>query len=877
MLPVVTLIGDKNLNFVCGTKNNQRMLLSQNILKFLVALVALSLFTSCKSSKVAVKQTKSDTLKPDINIKDSVKTSRQPYRASRKRTHDLLHTRLDVRFDWKKRHLLGKAMLVMRPYFYPQDSVVLDAKGFDIQAVKIITRKGEQEFEEALKYRYDRRKLTVKLGATYTRKQSYTLEITYIAKPEELPQGGSSAITSDIGLYFINPDGKIPYLPRQIWTQGETQANSGWFPTIDSPNERCTQEMYITVASKFKTLSNGELVYSRENADNTRTDYWRMDLPHAPYLFMMAVGEFAVYNDQWRGKKIDYYLEKPYLKYAKGIFGRTPEMLDFFSEKLNYKFPWSKYAQVVVRNFVSGAMENTTASVFNEGLQIDNRALTDAHWDGIIAHELFHQWFGNLVTCESWSNLPLNEAFANYAEYLWAEHKYGIDEADYLAQQELRGYLAEAETKQKPLIRYRYKNREDMFDAHSYNKGGRVLHMLRKYVDDEAFWRALNLYLTQNKFKSVEVHHLRQAFEQVTGEDLQWFFNQWFLQAGHPAIKVTQRFDNGVLTLKTQQLNDSGNTFRLPMKVALWLNGQRKLYPIMIDKANQSFEFKVTSKPDLVVFDAEQQLLGLIAHHQTDQALAYQYAHEPAYKARMEVMDKIYGMKKLSPVLEKTLLAGLKDKFWAIRQRAIEKVADYKQHSQIAQAKATLLTMARNDPKTLVRASAITALATLDKTQYQALFAEGLKAVSYAVVGASLDAYIQTNATDISEKIVKFEDYNALEVVSVVANYHANQHLPKKYDWFVKKLQQTAQFTKHQLLQSFGVYLMSSNEANKKKGVDFLAKLTQRQESQSVKFLAYQSLSYLMDVQGVEDLLKKIKKDEPNAELRKMYDLIYQE
>ena len=866
-------VEDKNLPTAHRTRNRQYLAL----FKFLVICIISGLLIGCQSSRITVNQTKTDTLKSVPDLKDTVKKIVYPYHPGKKRTHDLLHTRLDVRFDWKKRHLLGKATLVMRPYFYPQDSVVLDAKGFDIHSVKIITRKGEQEFEQTLKYHYDQRKLHIKLGAIYTSKQSYTLEISYTAKPEELPKGGSNAITSDIGLYFINPDGKTPYLPQQIWTQGETQANSGWFPTIDSPNERCTQEMYITVAKKFETLSNGELVYSRENADGTRTDYWRMDLPHAPYLFMMAIGDFAVYNDKWQGKKIDYYLEKSHLKYAKGIFGRTPEMLSFFSKKLNYQFPWNKYAQIVVRKFVSGAMENTTASVFNEGLLIDNRALLDAHWDGIIAHELFHQWFGNLVTCKSWSNLPLNEAFANYAEYLWAEHKYGIDDADYLAQQELRGYLAEAETKQEPLIRYRYKNREDMFDAHSYNKGGRVLHMLRKYVGDEAFWRALNLYLIQNKYKSVEIHHLRQAFEQVTGEDLHWFFNQWFLQAGHPSVKVTHEFNNGILTLKTQQVNDLGTIFRLPVKIALWNNGRRKLYPIVITQSSQSFSFRVATKPNLVVFDAEQQLLGLIAHHKTDQELAYQYAHEPTYKARMEVMDKIYNREKLSPVLEKTLVAGLKDKFWAIRQRAIEKLAEYTPHAQAVQIKITLAAMAKNDQKTLVRASAITALATLDKIQYRPLFAEGLKARSYAVVGASLDAYIQSNASDISEKIVKFEDYTALEVVTVVANYHADQHLPETYNWFVKKLQQTSQFTKHQLLQSFGVYLMSSSETNKKKGVDVLATLTQGQESQSVKFLAYQSLSYLTDVQGMEDLLKKIKKEESSNELKKMYDLIYQE
>lgn len=846
-------------------------------------LTTMLVVAGCKSSQVPGKQVlaNNDSLNKKEVLPDTNKIVQLlPYRASKRRWQDLLHTKLEISFDWKKRYVLGKATLLLRPYFYPQDSVVLDAKGFDIHSVKLITKKGSQETEQKLLYRYNQRKLTIKLDRRYTRIQSYTLEIVYTAKPEELPKGGSDAIASDIGLYFINPDGKTPYLPQQIWTQGETEASSCWFPTIDNPNERCTQEMYITVANKFKTLSNGELVYSRENANNTRTDYWRMELPHAPYLFMLAVGEFGVFSDRWQGKKVEYYLDKSHLKYAKGIFGRTPEMLDFFSKKLNYAFPWNKYAQVVVHKFVSGAMENTTASVFNEGLLIDDRALLDAHWDGIIAHELFHQWFGNLVTCESWSNLPLNEAFANYAEYLWAEHKYGIEEADYLAQIELRGYLNEAESKQEPLIRYRYKDREDMFDAHSYNKGGRVLHMLRKYVGDEAFWRALHIYLSQNKYKSVEIHQLRLAFEQVTGEDLQWFFNQWFLQAGHPAIRVQHQFNNGKLTLTTEQVNDSAATvFRLPLKIAFWSKGKRYLRSLEIYKKNQTFTFNVSQKPDLVVFDAEQQLLGLVAHKKTDAELAYQYAHEPTYKARMEVLDKTFNRKLLPKLLEKTLLDATKDSFWAIRQRAIEKLAIYKPLQNVALVD-LMIKIAQKDAHTLTRATAINALMSIEKDKIEpgkinALIEKSLKARSYAVVGASLAAYIQVSTDNISEKIAKFEDYNALEVVTVVAEYYADKHLANKYDWFVRKIQQTSQFTKHQLLQSFGVYLLGNTDANQKKGIDFLTRIIKGQEAQAVKFLAYQSLSYLTDIQGVEALLKKLKKEEKNPELKKMFGLIY--
>ena len=400
-----------------------------------------------------------------------------PYQAAETQLTDLIHTKLRVSFDWQKQQLIGEATLTCKPYFYPQSSLVLDAKGFEIQSVEL-------EDGGPLKYTYDGKKLNITLDKTYSRTQEYKVLINYIAKPNELEAGGSEAITSDKGLYFINPLGEEKDKPRQIWTQGETEASSAWFPTIDAPNQRMTQEIYITIEDNFKTLSNGSLIYSRQRPNGMRTDYWKQELPHAPYLAMMAIGEFAVVKDSWKNKDVTYYVEPKYKNSAKGIFGNTPEMLSFFSKKLGVEYPWDKYAQVVVRDYVSGAMENTSASLFGEFVQLSNRELLDHSMDEIIAHELFHQWFGDLVTTESWSNLPLNESFATYGEYLWFEHKLGRDEADMGLVNDLVNYLSEAQRKRVPLIRYHYENQEDMFDRHSYQKGGRVLHMLRHYVGE---------------------------------------------------------------------------------------------------------------------------------------------------------------------------------------------------------------------------------------------------------------------------------------------------------------------------------------------------------------------------------------------------------
>ncbi len=430
-----------------------------------------------------------------------------------------------MRFDWNQGEVIGKVYLEVKPYFYPTSTLTLDAKGFDIQEIALI----EGENKKPLKFEYDSLQLEVQLPKTYTREETYKVYIDYVANPDRLIENNDHITYDNKGLYFINADNSHPTKPKQIWTQGETEANSCWFPTIDSPNERFTQELRITVQPQYITLSNGKLISSTTNADGTRTDYWKQTLGHTPYLVALVVGEYAMVKDKWRDIEVNYYVEKEYKTYAKEIYGNTVEMLDFFSKILQYDYPWEQYSQIAVRDYIAGAMENTGAVIYYDGVQRTDRELLDANNEDIVAHELFHHWFGDLVTAESWSNLPLNEALATYGEYLWFEHKYGKAEADYHLMQDLNAYLSEAEVKQVPIFRFHYADREEMFDRHSYQKGGRVMHLLRNQIGDDAFFEAIRLYVKQNAFQSVEIHDLRMAFEEVTGEDLNWFFEQWFL------------------------------------------------------------------------------------------------------------------------------------------------------------------------------------------------------------------------------------------------------------------------------------------------------------------------------------------------------------
>jgi aminopeptidase N len=788
------------------------------------------------------------------------------YRPERTKIHDLLHTRLHVSFDWQKQQLHGLATLELKPYFYPQDSLVLDAKNFDIHRIGLI----ENLDTIPLVYKYDNWQLEIELDKTYDREDKYLIFIDYTAKPNEREAGGSAAITSDKGLYFINPLGSDPDKPKQIWTQGETESNSFWFPTIDAPNERTTQEMFITVDDKFVTLSNGLLISSKSNNNGTRTDYWKMDLSHAPYLFMMAIGEYAVVRDEWEGMEVSYYVEPAYEEHAEAIFGNTPEMLTFFSNLLDYKYPWPKYSQVVVRDFVSGAMENTTASVFMEDLQATSRELIDFNWDGIIAHELFHQWIGNLLTCESWANLPLNEAFANYSEYLWYEYKYGKDAAEYHNIQELEKYLQEAQEKQVDLIRYYYEDREAMFDSHSYAKGGRILHMLRHSLGDKAFFAGLKRYVKENEFNDVEVHDLRLAFEEATGKDLNWFFNQWFLASGHPKIKVEAVYDSIAkdYIVKVWQLQDQETTplYKLPVDLQIFLRDKSRTYSVMLNEAYHEFKFGYEQKPNLLLFDKQSQLVAEIIHDKTQEEIIFQYKNADEFSAKYLALQKLTANPGKN---YETLVNALQDEAWQIRELAFSGLNDYEGvHSANLEEK--LVSLAHNEPKSSVRADALNLLSSFSFDKHKEVFIKSLQDSSYSVLGIALYTIAESSMEDKEKLLSQFEQEENINIVFPIANYYSQTQIDK-FDWFTQKIDNLSGTNLWYMLQFFGEFLMNSELPVQHKGAKILENAARNSQSYYVRLAAYQALGLLDKIENVKDLRDDIRSNEKDSRLNEIY------
>jgi len=737
------------------------------------------------------------------------------FRESYPRINDLVHTKLDVRFDYDKSYLYGKEWLTLQPHFYATDSVLLDAKGMEIKEVSIM--KGTAR--TPLKYSYDGMQINIKLDKTYKGGEHYTLYFDYISKPDELKVKGSAAITGAKGLYFINPKGEEKNKATQIWTQGETEANSAWMITIDKPNQKTTEEIYMTVPSKYVTLSNGLLKSQKKNADGSRTDYWKMDLPHAPYLFFMGVGEYSIIKDTYKGKEVSYYVEKEYASYARKIFGNTPEMIKFYSEKLGVDYPWAKYSQIVGRDYVSGAMENTTATLHQEGAYQNGRQLADGNaWEEIIAHELFHQWFGDLVTAESWSNISVNESFATIGSQLWNEYKYGKDFGDEERVSSTFGYIGSG-SENKDLIRFHYRNKEDMFDAVSYNKGAAILQMLRNYVGEDAFYKSLNNYLTTNKFKSGEAGNLRLSFEEVTGKDLHWFFDQWFYGSGHPKLSINYNYNDsaGKAMVIVEQRQTTGKIFRLPIAVDIYNGADKKRYNVWLNKKIDTLTFNYTKRPDLINVDGDKILLAEKTDNKSEENFIAQWKYAKNYLDRKEALD--FFAKKNMPEIAK----GLYDKFGPLRVSTIQKLAGtpYKSDAVVL---AQIEEIARKDNNKKAKAAAINYLVKTADAKYLPIYQLSLNDSSYSVAGAALKGVTALDSANSYASAKKYSSDAKGALAEVISELLISKGMEADFDVISVNYRDAAPSQeKLTMSEKFGEYLLKVNNiANIKTGIDYI-------------------------------------------------------
>jgi aminopeptidase N len=818
--------------------------------------VILIILSACKAAKKDSAEAIVQLPEVAIHSKPEAKT----YYASYTRLSDITHTKLEINLNWDSCFVIGKATLKVRPYFYDTDELILDAKGYKINEVKINSKKAD--------YTYDGYKLNIKLGKKYTKEETYEAYIDYVAMPNKIKIKGSSAINADKGFYFINPDGKNKYKPTQFWTQGETESNSCWFPTIESGNERFSQEIAITVDTAMVTLSNGRMMYSTNNSNGTRTDYWRQDLPHAPYLTMLAGGNFKIYKDKWRNMEVNYYMEPEFASNAKLIFGNTPEMIEFFSNKTGVTYPWDKYSQIVVRDFVSGAMENTGAVTFYDPMNKTVRDYEDQTDEDIISHELFHHWFGDLVTCESWPNLTLNEGFATYGEYLWDEYKYGREEADKGGFNNLNAYLASASSKRVNMIRFDLTDRESMFDVNSYQKGGQIIHMLRKYVGDKAFFDAIKLYLETYKFKPVEIHHLRLTFEEVTGEDLNWFFNQWYLNQGHPELEINYEYvddaQKTIVSIAQKQDLEKNPLYRLPLDVDVYENGKVQRKRIVLDSVSQRFEFATSTKPLLINVDAEKMLVCTKKDMHSKEEWLYMFNNAPLFLDKLEALEALDKFKTDSMV-QLTFLKALSDPFYSIKTIAISKVKSLNAENQKA-AYPKLINLAMNDKKSIVRARALKVITEVYTNENNAdVFASAEKDLSYSVETNLLKHYASTQKEKAWVIAKKEESTNNSSMQNAIAEFYAKEGTPAEHSFYLNILSRKSGFSIFFIVPHYKTYIKRMEDETIKAGMMAISESAKNTTNTFVR----NSLKGIL-----RDMKSTVKSDSLKDEIQKEIDAI---
>ena len=545
--------------------------------------------------------------------------------------------------------------------------------------------------------------LSITLDRAYSPGDTLELAIEYSGAPEH-------------GLHFVMPDPAYPEKTLAIWTQGEAEDTHHWLPCYDYPNDRATSEMIVTVEKPLFVLSNGVLVETRPKDDKSATYHWKMDVPHVSYLISLAVADYSIYHDKVGDLPVDYYVAKRVNEAtARRFLGKTPRMIVFFNEKTGRDYPYVKYAQSVMPEF-GGGMENISATTMTDAALKDEIEALEGDSDGLVAHELAHQWFGDLLTCKDWSHLWLNEGFASYFDPLFTEHDRGEDAFRIEMNNVLRSYLDSDKGYRRPIVETRYESSNDMFDGVTYAKGSCVLHTLRGLLGDEAWWKGIRRYVSAHQLQVVETDDFRKAMEAASGKDLKWFFDQWVYKAGHPELKIRWHYEDADKTVRvhvqqTQKVDDQTPLFRLPTTLAITESvGNTREIPIVIDGASQEFVIPCESRPKMVQVDPEGWLIKVVDFEKPPAENQFQLENASSVLSRLEAARALAVEARTNSAIARSLARAWKrEKDVTARREMVELLSNGQETFRSA-----LLDAAR-DPEARVRVAAIGGLAKLGR------------------------------------------------------------------------------------------------------------------------------------------------------------------
>ncbi len=648
----------------------------------------------------------------------AVDWSKKTLQSERSRAYDARHYLVKIKLDLDQKAFEGAATITVASLRESLEVCVLDAE--EMAVTSVLSDDGRP-----LVFEQTDKNLSVRLPRPYRFGEETSFTCFYHGRDPK------------IGLKFVRETADNPQI---VYSDSFPENVHHWFPCFDYPNDKVTNEIVATVKAGLKVAANGRLVSVIEDkAAGTVTFHWSQDLPHSTYLIFLAAAPYVIVRDSYGTLPVNYWVYPKDEAKAKPTYGKTPKMIEFFNRIYGYDYPWQKYDQVSVPS--GGGAESTSATAMTHRIMVDEKGEPDFPAIGIVSHELAHQWWGDLITLRSWAHTWLNESFGTYSDYLYHRFEMGEDEGALNLQNKLNAYLREAKTRYiRPIVSDRYDAPGDMFDSHTYPKGARVLHMLRSLLGDEPFFETIRHFLHRYAFDAVDTADFIRSVKTVTGQNLDWFFDQWLFKPGHPVLEVESRWDSvgKVVRLRVAQVQDFSKgvpVFRLPVSIKLVTAGATNIRKVWIDEREETFELPLDEKPLLVRFDEDNVLIKELSFPKEREELLYQLRHDDVI-GRMEAAAALQAGGPDAAVIAELTESLRTDPFWAVRKGALEVLAELKPRNG-----PDVFMKACSDSSSQVRAAALAALGDLKDRKLVSFF-EGLfrKDASYRVQAEALAA-----------------------------------------------------------------------------------------------------------------------------------------
>lgn len=598
---------------------------------------------------------------------------------------DILHLALDITPNFKTRTISGSSTLRFKPLGAALGEFRLDAEDLSIGAVRCSHK-----------------------GFTY----QITEHEIILAFDPPIPVGQTSSVTVDYsaeptkGLYFRTKE--MGYSATHLWTQGEPSESRHWFPCFDHPVEKFTSEVICHLPAGMVALSNGRQAFKKSDSNGLTAFHWVQEKPHVNYLVTLVAGEFEKVQDLHRDVPLEFWTTPEELSKAPNSFRHTKHMMEFFERELGVPYPWAKYGQVAVQDYHWGGMENTSLTTLNYKTLFGSDTENLFSSDSLVAHELAHQWFGDLVTCKDWSHLWLNEGFATFYDWLWQGALRGRNETLYALHQAAKGILSNT-NETRGIVWRKFAEPNEMFNYLAYPKGAWVLNMLRQELGADLYRACITAYLKKHQYGSVTSDDLRAAIETVSGRNFDRFFDQWVHGVGTPVLDASYSWDEKThlakLTLKqTQKISEESPLFQFPLTLRFTTKSGRIERTVQVREKAEDFYFPLKEAPESVRIDPDLGLLAKIVFKPGRPMLFQQLADQSDIIGQLRALDELAD-KPDQEAISKILAALQTADHYGVRIRAAEVLKQSRSDSAL-----DALCAALTQPDARVRNAVVSAL-----------------------------------------------------------------------------------------------------------------------------------------------------------------------